>query len=137
MSAETPDSFQVSPQQEEVWAAEPDGPAARTQAVLAADGEVDRSAVEDALRLAVRRHESMRTTFVRQPGLTLPLQVVNGLLEPRIEALDLTGAGPRERVERTARALQSELEAPFDFERGPLLRATIVINGPDALELIV
>ena len=77
MSAGTQDSFQVSPQQEEAWEAQPDGPAARTQAVLAIDGEVDRSAIQDALRLAVRRHESLRTTFVRQPGLTLPLQVVN------------------------------------------------------------
>src|SRR4051794_31259310 len=137
MSAGTPDSFQVSPQQEEAWAAQPDGPAARTQAVLAIDGEVDRSAIEDALRLAVRRHESLRTTFVRQPGLTLPLQVVNEQLDPRIETLDLTGAGPRERADRTARALQSELEAPFDFEHGPLVRATIVIKSRDALELIV
>src|SRR6516225_8660355 len=76
MSA-TPDSFQVSPQQEEVWAAEPGGPTARIQALLALDGQVDRVAIETALRLAVRRHESMRTTFVRRPGLTLPLQVVN------------------------------------------------------------
>ena len=91
MSA-TPDSFQVSPQQEEVWAAEPGGPTARIQALLALDGQVDRVAIETALRLAVRRHESMRTTFVRRPGLTLPLQVVNELLEPRIETLDLTAA---------------------------------------------
>src|SRR5205085_12383653 len=102
MSAGTPDSFQVSPQQEEAWAAEPDGPAARTQAVLALDGEVDRSAIEDALRVAVRRHECMRTTFVRQPGLTLPLHVIHELLEPRIETLDLTGAGTREPADRTA-----------------------------------
>src|SRR5439155_18687631 len=128
MSARTPDSFQVSPQQEEVWAAEPGGPAARTQAVLAVDGEVDVSAVADALRLAVRRHESMRTTFVRRPGLTLPLQVVNELLEPRVETLDLAEVDPREVGERTARALRSELEAPFDFEHGPLVRAIFLIK---------
>ena len=92
-----------------MWAAEPGGPAARTQAVLAVDGKVDRSAVEDALRLAVRRHESMRTTFVRRPDLTLPLQVVNELLDPRIETLDLADADPRERAERTTHVLQSEL----------------------------
>ena len=136
MSA-TPDSFQVSPQQEEVWAAEPGGPTARIQALLAVDGQVDRVAIETALRLAVRRHESMRTTFVRRPGLTLPLQVVNELLEPRIETLDLTAAGPKEQAERTASALQSELEAPFDFEHGPLVRAKVVIKSRNALELIV
>src|SRR5262249_49519876 len=127
----------VSPQQEEVWAAEPDGPAARTQGVLAVDGTVDRLAIENALRHVVRRHESMRTTFVRRPGFTVPLQVVNELLEPRIETLDLTYAGPQERAERIRRVLQSELEAPFDCEHGPLMRAKLVIKSRDALELIV
>src|SRR5436309_1567806 len=131
MSARTPDSFQISPQQEDLWAAEPDGPAARMQAVLAIDGEVDRSAIVDALRVAVHRHESLRTTFIRQPGLRLPLQVVNARLEPKIETLNLSEADPGERTERLERVFLSELEAPFDLERGPLLRAILVIKGKD------
>jgi amino acid adenylation domain-containing protein len=137
MSDRTADSFQLSPQQERLWATEPEGPAARTQAVLAIDGEVDGAAIADALRLAVRRHESLRTTFVRQAGLRVPHQVVNELLEPRIETLDLSAAGPREQAARLERVLRSELEAPFDFEQGPLVRATLVTKGEDAFELIV
>jgi amino acid adenylation domain-containing protein len=136
MSA-APDSFQVSPQQQDLWEAEPDGPTARTQAVLAVEGEVSRSAIQDALRLTVERHESLRTTFVRRPGLTLPLQVVHELLEPRIETLDLGDADPAQRAQDAARVLKSELEAPFDFERGPLVRAKLLIKGRDASELIV
>jgi amino acid adenylation domain-containing protein len=131
------DSFHASPQQERLWTAEPEGPSARTQAVLAIDGEVDETAIVDALRLAVRRHESLRTTFVRQTGLTFPLQVVNPLLEPRIETLDLSAIDRQERSERLEHVLRSELEAPFDLERGPLVRATVVTKNEDALELIV
>src|SRR5438270_4722028 len=137
MSPETPESFQISPPEEDLWASEPDGPAARTQAVLEIAGEVNASAIEDALRLAVRRHETLRTTFARKPGLTFPLQVVNSQLEPRVQTLDLSHIERRERAERAARVRQSELEAPFDLEEGPLVRAMLVIKGEGVYELIV
>jgi amino acid adenylation domain-containing protein len=134
----TPETFQVSPQQGDMWAAEPDGPAARTQSVLRIDGApADVSVVEDALRAVVRRHESLRTTFERQPGLTMPVQVVHPLLEPRIERLELSDAEPREQAERMGRGARSELEAVFDLDRGPLVRATLVTKGDAVLELIL
>ncbi|HEX5853495.1 MAG TPA: amino acid adenylation domain-containing protein, partial [Solirubrobacteraceae bacterium] len=137
MSDRTADSFQVSPQQEHVWAAEPEAPTARTQAVLAIDGALDASAIFDALRLAVDRHESLRTTFVRQPGLTFPLQAVTASLEPRIETRDLTAASPQERAERLESIRRSELEAQFDLEQGPLVRATLVTKDESSAELIL
>ena len=137
MSDLTADSFQASPQQEHLWAAEPDGPTARTQAVVAIDGEVDASAVADALRSVVSRHESLRTTFARQPGLTSPLQVVNASLEPRIEMVDLSACGPQERAEQLESLRRSELEAPFDLEQGPLVRAALVTEDEKAIELIL
>ncbi len=137
MSDRTVDSFQVSPQQEHVWAAEPEAPTARTQAVLAIVGALDASAIVDALRIAVDRHESLRTTFVRQAGLTFPLQAVHGSLEPQLETLDLTTSSPQERAERVREIRRSELEAPFDLERGPLVRAKLVTKEENASELIL
>lgn len=137
MPDRTLDSFQISPQQERICATEPDGPAARTQAVLAIRGDVDRSAVADAIRLAVRRHESLRTTFIRQPGLTLPLQVVNPLLEPQIQTIDISTAEPGKRAQQLEDVLLSELNAPFDLEGGPLVRAALLIEDEDAIDLIV
>ncbi len=140
MSDRTVDSFQVSPQQEHVWAAETEAPTARTQAVLAIVGALDASALLDALRATVDRHESLRTTFVRQAGLTFPLQAVHGSLEPHLETLDLTAMSPQERAERVAEVRRSELQAPFDLEQGPLVRAMLVTTEenrerarPDAL----
>jgi amino acid adenylation domain-containing protein len=137
MSDSTTDSFQISPQQEHVWAAAPDGPMARVQAELAIEGNVEASAIADALRQAVARHESLRTTFARQAGLTFPLQVVNELLEPRIETLDLSASAAQERAERLEGLRRSELEAPFDLEQGPLVRATIVTAGEHQSSLLV
>jgi amino acid adenylation domain-containing protein len=137
LSDPTADSFQASPQQEQLWAAEPGGPTARTQAVVAIDGEVDAPAVADALRSVVTRHESLRTTFAHQTGLTFPLQVVNASLEPRIETLDLSASDPQERAEQLEGLRRSELEAPFDLEQGPLVRAALVTKDENAIELIL
>src|SRR5580700_7943660 len=131
------DSFQASPQQEQLWAAEPNGPAARVQVVLSIDGRVEASAVADALRLAVGRHEGLRTTFSHQAGLTVPPQTVNESLEPLIETLDLSAADPEERAERLERARLSELAAALDLDRGPLVRAIVAITGDEALRLIL
>jgi amino acid adenylation domain-containing protein len=129
------DSFQISPQQERLWSAEPQGPTARTQVVLSIVGELDTDALADALRLVVDRHEGLRTTFARQPGLTFPLQVVHSSLEPEIQTLDVSSAGPQERSRLMEELLRSEMAAPFDLERGPLLRAALVKKDEHAFDL--
>jgi hypothetical protein len=116
LSAGNSDRYLVSPQQEYLWAAAPNGPSDRTQAVLAIDGEVDASAIADALRVATRRRGRLCTAFEGQTDRRLPLKVVNQLLEPRIEALERSLAGSQERAEQLERVRQSELEASFDLE---------------------
>jgi amino acid adenylation domain-containing protein len=129
------DSFQISPQQERLWAAEPQGPTARTQVVLSIVGELDSEALAGALRMVVARHEALRTTFARQPGLTFPVQVVHSSLEPEIQTLDVSSAGPQEGPRRLQELLRSELTAPFDLERGPLVRAALVKRDEHAFDL--
>jgi len=116
LSAGNSDRYLVSPEQAYLWAAEPNGPSARTHAVLSIDGEVDASAIADVPCVATHRHKSLRTTFEGRTALRLPLEVVNELLEPRIETLDLSPAGPQERAERLERLREAELEASFDLE---------------------
>ncbi|MCA1682474.1 MAG: amino acid adenylation domain-containing protein [Actinobacteria bacterium] len=131
----TADSFQVSPQQEHLWAREPEGPAACVQALAELKGPLDESAVEAALRRVVERHESLRTTFVRQPGMRIPVQVVNEKLDPAFAAVDLAGAGSGEREVRREQALRDELVRPFDFAGGPLVRALLLRDRADRHEL--
>jgi amino acid adenylation domain-containing protein len=137
MSGNKADRFEASPQQDCLWGSEPDGPTARTQAVLAIEGDLDATAVAEALRMAVRRHEILRTTFLRQMGLRVPVQVVHDALEPRIDTLDLSAAGPEQQQQELERLRRVELDAPFDFEQGPLVRATLVARGQDAYALIL
>lgn len=137
MSDNAVDSFQLSPQQERLWVAEPDGPTARTQATLKIEGNIDVSTVAEALCVTVRRHESLRTTFIHQAGLRIPAQVVNETLEPSIETLDISTPDAQERALRLEQVRNSQLEAPFDLQQGPLVRATVALEGEHPVLLIV
>lgn len=137
MSDKTADSYQVSPQQEQLWLAAPDGPSARTQVLLALVGPLDTGALEAALRRAAGRHESLRTTFVRQPGFRVPLQVVNDRLDPAFDVLDLGELDPAAQATRLEAVLRQELEQPLDFTNGPLARALLLSYGADRHELVL
>jgi amino acid adenylation domain-containing protein len=74
-------SFRLSPQQEQLWRAHPDGPRLGVRCTVDV-GAADPAAVRDALAHAVGRHEILRTTFARREGLRLPGQLIHERLQP-------------------------------------------------------
>ncbi len=136
MSDKIGESFQVSPQQERLWLAAPEGPAGRVQAAVSLDGAIDAAGLRRALAAAVARHEILRTTFVRQPGILVPVQVVSDELEPAWETVEVGALPAPEQSQRLADVCAQELRAPLEFAAGPLLRAVLVTDG-DALHTLV
>lgn len=126
MTEQTADTFEVSPQQEELWRSEPDGPSGRIQATLSLQGALDPAGLRDALGRAVARHEILRTTFVQQPGIRIPHQAVADELAPAFSTLDLSAAEPRDQASQLADLAATELAHPLDYARGPLVRAALV-----------
>ncbi|MDQ6606642.1 MAG: amino acid adenylation domain-containing protein [Actinomycetota bacterium] len=137
MSDKIDENFQVSPQQERLWLAAPEGPDGRVQATVSLVGSIDAAGLRQALGLAVARHEILRTTFVRQPGILVPLQVVGDELEPAWETVDIAALPAPERAERVAEVCAAELRMPLDFAAGPLLRAVLITHGEDAATLVL
>ncbi|HSU14720.1 MAG TPA: amino acid adenylation domain-containing protein [Longimicrobium sp.] len=108
--------------------------------VLTLRGELDADALRAALDGLVARHESLRTSFRGQGtgdgGQGGPVQVVAPASPVDLHLHDLTafmGNGDAE-MERITRA---EAAAPFDLERGPLMRARLVRRSPDEHRLIL
>jgi amino acid adenylation domain-containing protein len=108
-----PASFRISPQLERLWLAEPAGPQGRIQAFVDTAGAAPGD-LRAALDRLVERHEILRTTFARQAGMRVPVQVIHDSLAPAWEAVD---AGSLEDAAGAA------LRRPFDLERGPLVHA--------------
>ncbi len=72
--------FRLSPQQEQLCGDE--GRAQLLVHCVVDVGDADESAVRAALGALVDRHEILRTTLVRRPGMKLPSQVINARLDP-------------------------------------------------------
>ncbi len=125
--------------QERLWIAnqwEPGNPSYNLQTAIRLDGRLDPAIVRHCLEAVVRRHDSMRTTFARDAN-GLPIQIVHPGQALDFAAVDL-GRLPEAEREKTARQrLNAEAWRPFDFERGPLLRARLLRTGEETHILLV
>jgi amino acid adenylation domain-containing protein len=128
--------FRLSPQQGRVWAAQQAGPALVSQVALRLDGRLDADRVRDALHQVMGRHEVLRTTFRRRPGLKLPLQVIDEQVRAEWRTLDLAGT-PAEQLAKLVEIGREERRRPFDIENGPLVRAVLATSAADRHALIL
>ena len=89
-------------------------------------GALDAAALARALHALATRHESLRTTFAPGPD-GQPLQYIhpaNSSSGPALKQIDLRAEADSEAAARAA--VQANAEAPFDLERGPLLRVVLL-----------
>jgi amino acid adenylation domain-containing protein len=124
MPQEATMSFRLSPQQDQLWLAEPEGPTGRSSGTVLLEGPLEPDRLRDALHRVVERHEILRTTFQRQTGMRTPLQVVQDVLPPLWEATDGQAAGRDE-------LLAADARQSWDFEQGPLVRARLISLSPE------
>jgi hypothetical protein len=119
--------FPLSFLQEELWflhQLDPDSAAYNAPSVRRLLGPLDRPALRRALDGLVARHESLRTRFPTVAGR--PVQVVDPP-SPMV-VTEVTAIGDK-RGDFLADQLRRANEKPFDFVRGPLIRASIVQVG--------
>nr|QEO74477.1 condensation domain-containing protein [uncultured bacterium] len=90
-------------------------------------GEFDRTALERAIGEIVRRHESLRATFRAEDGR--PMQIISDALPGLLRDVDLEQFPEPEREAEVMRTANAEVLRPFDLERGPMLRATLMRLG--------
>ncbi|HEV2765276.1 MAG TPA: condensation domain-containing protein, partial [Pyrinomonadaceae bacterium] len=129
MQEEIIEGYRLSPQQKELWLAQQASGRStpyRAQLVAELAGPLDARTLEESLRALVARHEILRTTFQPLPGVSLPVQVVGEVWTPSPEREDLSGLGPAEQAARLEELASDALAAPLDFERGPLMRVSLV-----------
>jgi amino acid adenylation domain-containing protein/non-ribosomal peptide synthase protein (TIGR01720 family) len=123
LGAEAPLSFA----QERLWflsQLEPDNPFYNVAGAIRLRGHLEVEALRATLDEIVRRHESLRTTFVAVAGR--PRQVVAPALAFELPLVDLSGLAPEERDARARHEADAEARTLFDLGRGPLVRAKLL-----------
>lgn len=90
-------------------------------------GDLDVTAIVAGFREIARVQAAWRTTYPAVNGQ--PLQRVHEHVEPHVAVIDLTALPPELREATARAALFERTRALFDFEHGPLVRATLVRLG--------
>src|SRR5690349_6165780 len=87
-------------------------------------GELDIPALERTLNEIVRRHEILRTTFEALDGE--PVQLIAAPQALELPLTDLSDLPLDKREAETRRLIVRDALQPFDFARGPMLRASLL-----------
>jgi amino acid adenylation domain-containing protein/FkbM family methyltransferase len=113
--------------QERLWflsRLEPDTSLYNMPFVLRLAGDLDPEALAWALAEIARRHEILRTTV--EAGGERPWQRIHPRLDFAVRQEDLRRLGTVSREATWQRRVREEALAPFDLERGPLLRVLLL-----------
>ena len=98
-------------------------------------GYFDLAAFERSLSEIVRRHEVLRTYYLRVDGR--PVQRIAPPELIRIPIVDLQGLPGAAREQEVARLASAEAAQPFDLGKAPLIRARLLKLGPDEHVLLL
>ena len=133
------EGFRLSPQQKYLWMLQQATPAQPYRAIgmVRVDGSTNSEELSQRVAEVAARHETLRTTFVRSPGIKTPFQVVSEDTRFSWSQLDLSGLNSAEQQTRLGQFFDEERRQPFDFEQGPLLHVHCLKLANDQHVLLV
>jgi amino acid adenylation domain-containing protein len=117
------EGFELAPQQQRLWL-QSDGPTYRAEVTVAIDGNARSGDLRAAFEALARRHEILRMTFRRLPGMKFPVQVAEAGDRVEWREMDVSDYPPEEQTSRIEE-FKREARRPFDIERGPLVRVAL------------
>ncbi|ANP62623.1 pyoverdine non-ribosomal peptide synthetase PvdD [Pseudomonas aeruginosa] len=114
-----------------LWQLEPESAAYHIPSVLRLRGRLDLDALQRSFDSLVARHETLRTRF-RLDGDEARQEIAASMALP----LDIVALGPLEEG-ALARQVETTIARPFDLERGPLLRVSLLRLAEDDHVLVL
>ena len=112
-----------------------DSPLYNIPGAFSIKGVLDVIALEQSLHDLVQRHEPLRTTFAVHDEQ--PVQIIAPALDLPLFVVDLSDLADSLRQETIAHLASEEAQRPFQLQRGPLVRATLLRLNPRAHILLL
>ena len=128
MSSEEVFVFPASFAQQRLWFLDqliPDNGIYNVPTVIRLTGSLKLAALEQTFNEIVRRHETLRTTFIVLDGQ--PLQAIAPSLTIPLCVLDLQELPVDKQEVKAKFIITAEIEHPFDLSSGPLLRVILLV----------
>src|SRR6266481_1143421 len=131
MQMKTLEGYQLSPQQERFFLQPAaDATAYRVLCVMLIEGDLNSELLRTVFHQVINRHEILRTSFQRLPGMDFPLQVIAAEGMSVESDYDLSGFDTPQQEARIKELFEEAGEAAYDFERGPLLHLSHLRSSP-------
>ena len=112
--------------QERLWflyQLDPESTAYNVSIPLRITGRLNLTALSQSISEAVRRHESLRTTFDVVDGK--PVQIINSVQQTDVQIVDLTSLPESQRQEIVRRLVVAGSQRRFDLADGPLFQPAL------------
>ncbi|RKH24696.1 non-ribosomal peptide synthetase, partial [Corallococcus sp. CA031C] len=132
------DGLPLSFAQQRLWfidQLEPGSALYNIPAAVRLEGALEVSALEQAFRELIRRHEALRTTFPTRNGQ--PVQHIAAPAPLSLRHLQLPPTEDTAREQHLRQLLTEESQRPFDLAHGPLLRTLLVTLAPEQHVLLL
>lgn len=129
MQDKTLEGFRLSPQQEYLWPLQ-QASGSWAQCAIMIAGVLDKETLRNVLQQLGDRHEILRTTFHRPHGLSTPFQVIN-------EECALLWRETVAQSEQLDEMFAAQACESFDYENGPLMRASLLALSADRHVLLL
>ncbi|MBE9162159.1 non-ribosomal peptide synthetase [Tychonema sp. LEGE 06208] len=134
---QTINGFRLSPQQKYLWMLQQDSPAYRIQSAILIEGSLQTDNLKKALEKVSKRHEIIRTSFQRRPGLKIPIQVISEHSFVSWNWVNLSEVTPQEQEAKLEDIFQQEKSALFNFEGNPVWRLSLITLSSERHILLV
>jgi amino acid adenylation domain-containing protein/non-ribosomal peptide synthase protein (TIGR01720 family) len=129
--------FELSTQQARLWLSQSDNQMFRSQLIVLIEGLIDSSILKRTLENIVNRHEILRTTFYKQSGMDIPIQVVNDEIRIGWKAINLRDQRIDNQSEILERVMADERASLMNYENGPLLHSVLISLSANEHSLIL
>ena len=131
------EGYRLSPQQTRLWSLQQSSCAYRVQMAILIEGPLKTDVLKRSFEAILARHEILRATFHRQPGMEMPLQVISDHCNLAWSEHDLSHLTIERQERRCAEMFQPESLHLFDLERGPVLQAILFARSQSKHVLVV
>jgi amino acid adenylation domain-containing protein/thioester reductase-like protein len=137
MTIEVIEGFQLSPQQKRLWLLQQDGNIYVSQVAILLEGILDIEVLQTATQKIVHRHEILRTSFHRRPGIKFPIQVIMETSTPSWCCINLRNFNQQEQTLKIAELLQEERQLVPQLEKESPVRFSLLSLADNQHILIV
>jgi len=126
MQTQMIEGFRLSPQQKQLWLLQQESRVYQASCAIQIQGNLNVEQLKEALERIINRHEIFRTRFHRQPGIKLPIQVIETSGNLSWTHVKLNGLSPQEESAHIQQRLQEKRDLNDPSQLESILSASLL-----------